>query len=100
MNIRFERRMFILKSLLLVLFFVLILAILGGQYGQRFDAELMGMVFATIIGALIVIEYLQLFPSFMKRLFHLSPYTLSEDSSERLRVFVLHSCLPMSLSFS
>ncbi len=101
MDLRFEKRIFRFKSLILVLFFLLVCAILGGMYGQRYGAGLMGMVFAVIVGVLLVLEYLQLFPDIFLHLFAkvliLEP---KGDLPENFRVYSIESEAPWSVSFS
>ena len=99
MKISFEKKLFKIKSLLLVIFSMGIWAYFGGLYGRQNNAELMGMIFAAIVGVLFVLQYIQLFPLILKRLFSLQAY-VSEDIPKGIKIYIVKNKAPFSICFS
>ena len=100
MKIEFEKRIFKVKSLLLVLFSMLLWGLVASLYGRFQDAELMGMLFGFILGFLFTLQYIQLFKLILKKLFPLKEYDISLNIKKKTEVYTVKSKTAYSISFA
>jgi hypothetical protein len=99
-SVRSDRNVSFLKSFIITGVFVMLCMLAGAAYGRRNDAELMGVIFAAIIGVLIVVECFQILPHILNILFSVKKQYVVPDIDESVSVFVIEGNPAVSLCFS
>jgi len=100
MKIEFEKKIFKVRAFLLLLFSMILWGLIGSLYGRFQDAELMGMLFGFILGFLFVLQYIQLFPLILKKIFSLKKYNLDINLDKKTELYLIKSNTAYSISFS